>query len=231
MARRAYRSLLLRCSWRVCTFGSLSSAAVTRPSGRRELQRPRPPRPPPRHQPCPEYTVAAVGSQRRHPAGSAARYLVTSPREEAGSSIPPDVFFPDWLMKMSVRTRRFQCSRCVARLRLAPGGQLSNLEEELEDGGPCCAGGNMAAASVSVASESQCSVSSVFFGFRVGRAALRVVSLFWWPCIWCRPHCADGGSPRRLHVPSGAALLTSPATLSSLSRPGRCARACANRAA
>lgn len=42
-----------------------------------------------------------------------------------------------------------------ARLRLAPSGQLSNPEEELEDGGPRCGGGNMAAASVAAASESQ----------------------------------------------------------------------------
>lgn len=43
-------------------------------------------------------------------------------------------------------------------IRLAPGGRLSNPEEELKDGGPRCAGGKMAAASVSAASDSQFSV-------------------------------------------------------------------------
>lgn len=64
-------------------------------------------------------------------------------------------------------------------IRLAPGGRLSNPEEELKDGGPRCAGGKMATASVSAASESQFSVRG---GDRVGsrraRTALRVLPHF-----------------------------------------------------
>lgn len=128
-----------------------------------------------------------------------------------------------------------------ARLRLAPGGQLSNPEEELEDGCPRCAGGKMAAASVSAASESQFSVSSVFFGFRVGRDG--------------SPGCLTflvaldlaSAALRGRRVPPGGCtcppVQPCPPPLppwarwprrrlcGALSRPGRCAQACANRAA
>lgn len=54
------------------------------------------------------------------PADSAARYLVTSPREEAGSLLlPEDVRFFDWLFKTSFRTC---CPFCVRSERGCPCG-------------------------------------------------------------------------------------------------------------
>lgn len=64
-------------------------------------------------------------------------------------------------------------------IRLAPGVRLSNPGEGLQDGGPRCAGGKMAAASVSAASDSQFSVrGGVCVGSRWSWTALWVASLF-----------------------------------------------------
>lgn len=92
---------------------------------------------------------------------------------------------------------------------LAPGGQLSNPEEELKDGGWGCAGGKMAAASVSAASDSQFSVRG---GDRVGSrwacTALRVASLFRRPSIWRQSSSRRmAGRPRPRATPGGCSCV------------------------
>lgn len=104
---------------------------------------------------------------------------------------------------------------------LAPGGRLSNPEEELKDGVWGCAGGKMAAASVSAASDSQFSVRG---GNRVGSrwacTALRVASLFRGPAIWRQPSSRRmAGCPRPRATPGGCNCVfwsTSFSTLRSL---------------
>lgn len=78
----------------------------------------------------------------------------------------------------------------------------------------------MAAASVSAASESQFSVSSVFFGFRVGRDGSPGCLTFL-VALDLASAALRGRRvpPGRLHLPSGAALPASPPTLSSLASP------------
>lgn len=109
----------------------------------------------------PSKPLRAVESPTALPASAiaATRRLVTSPRKEADSPLlPEDVRFFDWLFRTSVRTCRLFRERSErgrpcggvwrgfldpapapqpfpsrARLRVAPGGRLSNLEEEHEN--------------------------------------------------------------------------------------------------
>lgn len=63
----------------------------------------------------------SVNSDVAVPAGSAMRYLVTSPREEAGSSLPPEVvLFSDWSLEGVYQDALpFPCALSVASLWFA----------------------------------------------------------------------------------------------------------------